>query len=184
MKPRPVDPRRLDVEAFAKDASELEGDWPLAGFERLSEAAHDDARPAESDLVHWHVRGESVPVRGAAPQTWLHLRATARLALVCQRCLAPIDTPIEAERSFLFVPGEEAAAQLDADHEEDVLALTRSLDLRELVEDELLLALPLVPRHELCPHPLPMERSDQPSEAGRPNPFAALATLKRDGPPN
>ena len=45
-----------------------------------------------------------------------------------------------------FVRGEDAAAELDAESDFDVLTLTRSLDLRELVEDELLLALPLVPR--------------------------------------
>jgi uncharacterized protein len=184
MKTRPVDPSRLDVEAFAKDAAELEGEWPLAALDRLSDAAHDDAKPGESDLARWHVRGENRPVRGGAPQTWLHLQASTRLGLVCQRCLAPVDTPIEAERSFRFVAGEEAAAQLDADQEEDVLALTRSLDLRELVEDELLLALPLVPRHDICPEPLPMEHGDDDAEADRPNPFAALAALKRGGPPN
>ena len=126
---------------------------------------------------------ESRPVRGGPPQTWLHLHAQASLALVCQRCLGPVETPLMAQRSFLFVAGEETAAQLDADSEDDVLALTRSLDLQELVEDELLLALPLVPRHELCPQPLPMEHGDAPDEE-RPNPFAALAALKRGGPPN
>jgi len=185
MKTRPVDPRRLEVEAFAREASALEGDWPLVELERLSDAAHADARPAAADAAHWLVRGESRPVRGGSPQTWLHLRASTRLSLVCQRCLAPVDTPIEAERSFLFVAGEEVAAQLDADQEDDVMALTRSLDLRELVEDELLLALPLVPRHDLCPEPLPMERGDDDvPQAERANPFAALAALKRGGPPN
>ena len=78
--------------------------------------------------------------------------------------------------------GEDAAAQLDADSEDDVLALTRALDLHELIEDELLLTLPLVPRHEVCPQPLPMvANADPPSgdEAERPNPFAALQALKR-----
>jgi len=183
MKSRPADPRRLDVEAFAKDAGELEGEWPLASLDRLAGSAHPDAKPAESDLAHWHARGESRPVRGGAPQTWLHLRADARLALVCQRCLAPVEAQVHAERSFQFVSGEDAAAQLDADSEDDVLALTRSLDLRELVEDELLLALPLVPRHEVCPQPLPMAHGAAEEEA-RANPFAALAALKRSGPPN
>jgi uncharacterized protein len=183
MKTRPTDPRRLDVEAFAKDAGTAEGEWPLMSLARLVDAAHPDALPAASSVARWQASGESRPVRGGTPQTWLHLRAQARLSLVCQRCLGPVDTPLEAQRSFLFVPGEEAAAQLDADSEDDVLALTRALDLRELVEDELLLALPLVPRHELCPQPLPMEHGDASAEE-RPNPFAALATLKRGGPPN
>ena len=100
--------------------------------------------------------------------------------LVCQRCLGPVEAVLDADRSFLFVAGEDAAAALDADSEDDVLALTRSLDLRELVEDELLLALPLVPRHEECPEPLEVPPdADAPVEEKK-NPFAVLAALKRD----
>ena len=183
MKPRPVDPLRLDVESFAQEGGRLEGDWPLRTLERVADVAHPDAPPADTDLVHWRAEGESRPVRGGAPQTWLHLHASGRLSLVCQRCLGPVETLIDAERSFLFVEGEDTAAQLDADTEDDVLPLTRALDLRELVEDELLLALPLVPRHELCPEPLPAAHDDEPGDE-RPNPFAALAALKRGGPPN
>lgn len=183
MKPRTTDPRRLDVEAFAKEHGELQGDWPLRSLDRLADAAHADARPGEADAARWSARGESRPVRGGEPQTWLHLAASTRLSLVCQRCLGPVDTPLDTTRSFLFVHGEDAAAQLDADSEDDVLALTRALDLRELVEDELLLALPLVPRHEACPEPLPMVPDEGAAEAP-PNPFAALAALKRSGPPN
>jgi len=183
MKSRPLDPCRLDVEGLAKEAAVLEGEWPLTELERLADAAHPDAQPLAGDLVAWRAEGESRPVRGGAPQTWLHLRANTRISLVCQRCLGPVETPLAPQRSFLFVAGEEQAAQLDADTDDDVLALTRALDLRELIEDELLLALPLVPRHELCPQPLPMDHGDEPEEA-RENPFAALAALKRGGPPN
>jgi uncharacterized protein len=184
MKTRPIDPRRLDVEVFAKDAGQLEGDWPVPELERLADSAHPEAPPAAGDLAHWEARGESRPVRGGAPETWLHLRATARLALVCQRCLGPVDTSLASERSFLFVGDEETAERLDAENEDDVLAMTRALDLRSLVEDELLLALPIVPRHELCPQPLPMEHGDDAAADERPNPFAALAALKRSGRAN
>jgi len=73
---------------------------------------------------------------------------------------------------------------LDADSDVDVLALSRSVDLRELVEDELLLAMPLVPRHEVCPAPLLAPQADvafEEAEQDRPNPFAALAALKGKG---
>jgi uncharacterized protein len=183
MKTRPVDPRRLDVEALAKEGGVLDGEWPVPALLRLADATHPEARPAATDVATWTARGEARPVRGAAPQTWLHLRAQARVSLVCQRCLGPVETPLDAQRSFMFVADENLAAELDADSEDDVLALPRFLDLRELTEDELLLALPLVPRHELCPEPLPMAHGDEPVEE-RPNPFAALAALKRGGPPN
>ena len=177
MKTRPIDPRRLDVETFAKDAGELDGLWLLSDLDRLVAAAHADAKPSAADAANWHARGESRSVRGAPPQTWLHLRADAQIALVCQRCLGPVSTHVEVQRSFHFVADESTAAQLDADSEDDVLAMTRALDLQALVEDELLLALPLVPRHDLCPEPLPMEHSDAPEAA--PSPFGALSVLKR-----
>jgi uncharacterized protein len=186
MRPRSFDPLHLDVEVFAKEAAELEGEWPLLSLDRLADAAHPQARPNEHDTVRWHAVGEARPQRGAPPEIRLHLRGGADLSLVCQRCLGPLPTRLAAERDFVFAADETIAAELDADSEDDVLALTRSLDLRSLVEDELLLALPLVPRHELCPEPLPMAAgdADDAPEAERPNPFAALAALKRSGPAN
>ena len=64
-----------------------------------------------------------------------------------------------------------------------VLALTPALDLADLIEDELLLALPLVPRHDVCPAPLPVpDNADVPEEDEPVNPFAALAALKTKPP--
>lgn len=182
MKPRLRDPLRLDVEALAKEAGRLEGRWPLRGFERLVESAHADARPLEADEVVWEAVGELRPVRVGAPEIWLHVGAEAMVSLECQRCLQPVAVPLAVQRSFRFVPDEATAAQIDADSEDDVLVLTRALDLHELVEDELILALPLVPRHDVCPQPLeaPADGEDVPAE--RPNPFAALAALKRREP--
>ena len=100
--------------------------------------------------------------------------------MACQRCLAPVSTPASVDRWIRFVTGEAQAEALDAESEDDVLALPRWLDLAELVEDELLLALPIVPRHETCPAPLPMPAQPVEDEEGeaRPNPFAVLAQLK------
>jgi uncharacterized protein len=56
---------------------------------------------------------------------------------------------------------------------------SRHLDLHGLVEDELLLALPLVPMHEHCPRQLPMSAGDA-EVAPAPKPFAALASLRRN----
>ena len=189
MAAREFDPFRLDVEAFAKEGASLDGHWPLAQLDRLAEAAHaepDSGADAVADReVTWQVRGELRALRGGDLQIWLHLNAHTELPLECQRCLKPVVTAVDAERSFLFVRGEDAAAQLDADSEDDVLALTRALDLRELIEDELLLALPLVPRHDVCLSPLPMSAADDeaPAEAP-PHPFAGLAALKRGPRPN
>jgi uncharacterized protein len=211
MSSRSFDPTRLDVQAFAVEGGVLAGRWPLRNFVRVAELAADESDESaavaedESTLatrvgstaadgkgstgaradneVAWAAEGESRPVHGASPQVWLHLTAEAAVSLQCQRCLAAVSVPVEVRRSFRFVPGEDAAAQLDAASEEDVLALTRALDLHELIEDELLLAMPLVPLHTLCPTPLPIPPADDISDE-RPNPFAVLAGLRREGPVN
>lgn len=184
MSSRDFDPSRLDVAAFAKAAGEIDGHWPLLQFERLTESAVVDALPAAGGEVAWSARGEARPMRGGEAQVRLHIRASTSVPLQCQRCLQAVDVPLSIESNFLFVRGEDAAAQLDTDSEDDVLALTRALDLRELVEDELLLALPIVPRHEVCPVPLLAPANDERVADEKPNPFAALAALKRSQQPN
>ena len=89
------------------------------------------------------------------------------------------------QRRFLFVGSEAEAEQLDAESDDDHLVLMPRLDLLLLVEDELILELPLVPRHEgVCPEPLPFpdvaDAAEEPADA-RPNPFAALAALRKPG---
>jgi len=170
------------VEACAKQAAELEGQWPLSELDRLLASVHPETASAP-DPVAWRAVGEQRKSRGGDPEFWLHVAAQGRVMMECQRCLKPVATSLSVERAFLFVRGEEAAAALDAESEADVLALTRALDLRLLVEDELLLALPLVPRHEVCPQPLPLQNEEL-SEDDAPHPFAALAALKGGGLPN
>lgn len=173
------DPRRLDVRSFATAGTTLAGSWPQQEFERLGASlmrgAHDEAAP-----VQWTVHGELRPVTGGAPQVWLQLAATTAVTLQCQRCLQPLAEPLALDRWFRFAESEDEAARLDEELEDDVLVVTRTFDLRELVEDELILALPLVPRHENCPEPLPMAAGEEQGlEETAPNPFAALAALKR-----
>ncbi len=181
MKPRSFDPLKLDVGAFAREGASLEGEWPAQSLPRLAEAAAPESDPARWPAVTWSARGEIRTPKGGEPQTWLELSAGAQVALTCQRCLQPVREDLAVSRWFRFVKDEDQAAEMDMDSDDDVLALPRHLDLRELVEDELLLELPVVPRHEECPEPLPhanAEEEDAPQEA-RPNPFAALAALKK-----
>lgn len=183
MKPKEFDPLRLDVAAFAAAGASLAGQWPLPSLPRLAESASPDVPVPEGTDVNWSAQGEERRRAGGRPEIWLRLQASGRLALQCQRCLAPVVETLDFERRFRFVDGEQAAAALDAESEDDVLELRPRLDLRELVEDELLLALPLVPRHAVCPQPLesPPEPA-APDEVEPPHPFAALRALKERGP--
>lgn len=178
---RSLDPRRLDVSALAGAAAELAGEWPLQGFARLASATL--PAPAAS-VVRWQVRGERAMLVGGGVRPALVIDATAEVALECQRCLQPMRLPLTVARRIFFVDGEDAAAALDADSDDDVLALPAALDLHQLLEDELLLALPVVPRHEVCDVPLVGAAGDDEVAAEREHPFAALAALKRGPRPN
>lgn len=173
---RALDPRRLDLAAWAATGSTIEGRWPLAGFERLAEI-----HPQDNELP-WSARGQMRPVAGGEPQCWLHLWGRASVRLECQRCLKPVELPIEIARSLRFVATEQEAAALDAESEDDVLALPKRLDLHALFEDELLLSLPIVPMHEgRCPEPLPMHAGET-ADTDSAHPFAALQGLRRPRP--
>jgi len=174
---RPLDPRRLDVAALAAAGAELAGEWPLHGFARLASAT----LPATAgSVVAWKVRGERATLAGGGMRPALAIDAAAEVTLECQRCLQPMQLPISLARRIFFVDGEEAAAALDLDSDDDVLALPPALDLHQLLEDELLLALPVVPRHDACSVLLtPATGDDDLAGAAREHPFAALAALKR-----
>ncbi|WP_157263679.1 YceD family protein [Azohydromonas aeria] len=179
MKARPYDPLRLDLENFIADAATLRGSWPLSDFERLLDGWPADAPPPAGEVC-WSAVGEPRKPQALEPERWLHLEAGTQVWRECQRCLQPVALSLALQRTLRFVHGEDEAARLDADSEDDVLALERAFDLRALVEDELLLALPLVPRHEQCPQPLTAaQQPDAEEEPVRENPFAALARLRR-----
>lgn len=184
MSSKTLDPRRLDVAAFAADRGEMAGHWPLAALDRLAGSVL-GAEPPEAP-VHWQAQGDSRPVTGSEPELWLRLSAQACVSMRCQRCLGALPVPLDVDRWIRFVGDAAQAEALDAELEDDVLELQRQMDLLELIEDELLLALPLVPRHEgACPQPLPMASSagEAAAEDAPPHPFAALAKLKKKPPP-
>lgn len=172
------DPHRLDVRRFAEAAAVLEATDRLPGYRRL--LAETQGENVEGE-VHWQARGELLNPQHHHPQVWLHLRAQATLPLVCQRCLLPVDVPLAVDRSFRFVADEATAAAEDDQSEEDLLALSRSFDLLELVEDELLMEVPVAPRHEVCPEPVKMSAADpgfEEASTPREHPFAVLGRLK------
>jgi uncharacterized protein len=195
MKPADLNPQRLDVAKFARAGTSLEGLVPLGALQRLSEGtcAPDDAQPG---LVTWRAKGSQRGVLGGTPEVRLHLQAQATVWLNCQRCLQPVAVNLPIDRVFRFARDDDEAAQLDeASEEEDVLALGRPLDLMSLLEDELIMALPIVPRHETCPQPLLALVDAGPvtgvpgtaaaggaGDAARPNPFAVLGKLKLQRP--
>ncbi|MBU6501988.1 MAG: DUF177 domain-containing protein [Burkholderiales bacterium] len=170
----------LDVRAFAQAAGRLAAREPLQKYERLMQ----ETEGLGSDyLVNWMAAGELRPVPGGTDDVWLCLNIDATVPLTCQRCLEPVDVALTVDRAFRFVADEETAAAQDDDCEEDLLALSRDFDLAALVEDEMLMALPLVPMHDTCPVHVKLAVADEAFGAeamAKPHPFAVLAPLKGD----
>ena len=133
-------------------------------------------------MVNWQAVAELRMGASGQMDTWLHLQADTSVPLTCQRCMAAVQELLKIDQWYRFVATEDIAMAEDDASEEDLLVMAPQFDLLALLEDELLMALPLVPMHDECPA-LPAFRAgviDVPDEVpGKPNPFAALAQLKK-----
>lgn len=172
-------PQHLHIAAFAKSQGTLAGEEKLTTFGRLLE---ESKGVGGETWVNYSAHGDMRPDAAGMDEPWVHLSAQATLSLVCQRCLGAVDVPVQCERDFRFVATEELAEVEDEESEEDVLVLSKSFDLLELIEDELLMSIPLVPMHEECPKPVTLQVADAGFDAQgdeKPNPFAVLQQLKK-----
>jgi uncharacterized protein len=171
----------LNILTFAKSSGQLVSEVPLAQMERLREETQG---APDAVAVHFEARGTIESDAAGVDEPWLHLSGSTVLTMTCQRCLTPVDVDVQFTRDFRFVATEALAEIEDEESEEDVLVLSREFHLLNLVEDELLMSIPAVPKHEVCPKPVKMAVADAdfvdaPEE--KPNPFAALLQLKDKG---
>ena len=170
-------PGHLNVAAFIDAGASCAGHEALSRFPRLMHDLQDAGLE-----VQWRAQGQLRPVAGGHSQRWLHLWVSAQVPMTCQRCLGSVELPLLVDRWFRFVSDEATAAAQDEESEEDVLVTSRDYDLYALVEDELLMELPVVPRHDVCPTPVKLQVEDEDFEAAqesRSNPFAALANMPK-----
>ena len=103
--------------------------------------------------------------------------------VLCQRCMQPLSLELECELALLVLENEEAVAALQGDEAllDAIVMGPDGLDVLEVLEDELILSLPLIPVHEeaSCNEALNALRiKEGREEEGKPNPFSVLAALK------
>ncbi len=171
-------PTRLDLKLLAQSGSTITGVDMLSKYERLSQEARGLAADAP---LEWSATGEIRSAQTGEAQVWLHMTARVTVPLVCQRCMGPLDVALDVSPSFRFVATEEIALAQDEDAQEDVLVFAREFNLAALIEDELLMAMPLIPRHEVCPTPVKLSAADADFDQKaleKTNPFSALAALQ------
>jgi uncharacterized protein len=156
-------PEVIDGLPFARGGSEIHG---TLGPERFARLAQMDCRVGE---IAYAIRGGS----NDKGRPCLRVQASGVLEPVCQRCLEPMSVPVEVDAELEL--SETAAEIAQADDDRDRVLASASMSVAELVEDELILALPDSPRHERCEAPAGGR------DAARASPFDALAKLKRRG---
>ncbi len=168
-------PEFIDPWHFAEIGKEISGHAELAGLLRLVEVLVDNTGEVEFELRFRKGEKRRVHISGCV---------RAELSLECQRCLEPVRVPVATELDVVVVEGYEEAGML-GDEFEPLLAGDKRIRLTELVEDELLLALPQVPMHQRgdCTanaHNIGWspEQVDEDEGQKKPNPFAVLADLK------
>lgn len=166
-------PDYVDFLRLARQGQRLRGELSQSRMPRLASSLRDDTGLARADL-DFGLDARRQPV--------LRARIETELVMECQRCLAYFRFPVRVETLFGLIEHESQAERLPEDYEPLLLGDAPMSPL-ELVEDELILALPVVARHEHndpdC-RPQSMRAQDETAAQGegRPNPFAVLSQLK------
>ena len=159
-------PATIQASVAVARGSRYEGELPIKLLPRLAEQVQATGASLKVELKagretgYWGIQGG---IRGT-------------LALVCQRCEKPFDWQLDADVNLRLVRNEAEEKEFLQDSDPYVVQDDDVLPLRELVEDEVLLALPMLPRCESCENSVQQaapETARKP-EPARENPFAAL----------
>lgn len=165
--PKYIEPMRL-----ARSGAHFDGVIPLSDLPRLTAAVHGASGLASVVL------DVGVDDRGIAMLTG-SIRAT--VIMQCQRCMGPMSVELNSAIHIGLVRNKSDEEQLPDDLEPMLIAVDEPLMINEFVEDELLLTLPIVARHEDEGGCVIEERYQaKQDQAERPNPFAVLAGLKKN----
>lgn len=157
----------IDVFNLAKTAAERTGQLPIAQLTRM-----------QSDLID--TQGALTYRVSGEPPSLLHIEVQGALNMTCQRCLEPLNQPIDVNNTLHLVASE---AELDSEEDElnaiiagidapEKIVGATDFDILALLEDEIILSLPISVVHDVCPTQLPTSSGQKASV------FDVLAKLK------
>lgn len=162
-------PANIMLEKWADIGFFWQGVLTIAELPRLAEQAEIDG-----------VLAASVALAKADGIIWLNYQLSGTLLLQCQRCLEPLSLQTQEQYRLAVLADETQTALID---DADYLLLdelgagnVHKLPIKQLMEDELLLGLPLSPRHDDCQ--MLINDDDTQEQEPEDNPFAILAGLK------
>ena len=155
----------IDGFEFASAGAKQQGVWPLREFPRLRDVLASDAGE-----VAYEISG----VRDGRGRPSLRLKVKGTLMLRCQRCLEAMAFDVDTDETLVLAAtlAEIHAEPADSRAPDRVVA-GKEMALRELIEDELILAVPYAPRHEDCEPAGAADRGEKVS------PFAGLRGMMR-----
>lgn len=170
----------IDNIAFAKRKEHLTGSLSIADCHRLSELLASQAPDVNSasrlkeacnvGAINFTLDGET----NTMGQHFLHLSINSNLTACCQRCLELM--PLNLSLNYDYLIGNINAADTEAGEIEDIddydlQEASQAMNLLELIEDEIIMAVPIAPVHDMDCAKLSMQSGD------KPNPFAVLKGL-------
>jgi uncharacterized protein len=166
-------PKFIDPLLLADRNANIEGELPISSLERLTGLLANDAGNVAVKLFFGR-EGRLATIDG-------HISAV--LALKCQRCLEPLEWSVNSDIKLGIVNSLERANNLPEDYEPLLLIEEDKIPLVSIVEDELLLILPSIPKHQDgCETPNVPNNKLKPLlktvQATKENPFSKLADLK------
>lgn len=160
----------VDIFEFCRLKEEREGEVEVSDLARLAGEAVDN-----SGMLTWSLQGGS----DRMGYLQLKLQVSGPVQLRCQRCLTPFAFSIESESTLIVAPDDKSADEIDKlldDEAVEVIVGSKDFDLVRLIEDEALLALPLAPKHAICPDNAAV---DALKSAKKESPFSVLKNLKQ-----
>lgn len=157
----------LEINAFefCRRNERREGQFAVSELPRFAAECADS-----SGTLGWTVQG----FVGQLGHEQMRLSVSGTVMLRCQRCMEPFAYQLESDSVLLLAKSEESADEIEASLEDDsidVIVGANASDLKVLIEDEALLALPLSPRHDVCPDPSLLDKLGQ---QGKVSPFSVL----------
>jgi uncharacterized protein len=164
-------PQKVDAIRFADNAIHMQGNMLVKNMERLAPSLNSDLGEVSVD-VKFGVDEQDVRfIRG---------QYSTRLMLKCQRCMEPFEYSISGDILAGIVHTEEEAGQLPKDYN-SVIVKEGMLVLQEVIEDEIIVSLPVVPMHNSVNCKVKLPFSIDPAhvdEAEKENPFKVVELLR------
>lgn len=159
----------VDVFAFCKKGEQAQGSYSVSELKRLAADTVD-----QLGAIDWSVVGRV----NALGYPELVLSVSGKVSLACQRCLSGLLCDVASESVIVIAEDEDTADKIDAlleDDDVDVIVGSTTFDMQYLIEDEVLLALPFAPKHDVCPGDVAFEEAAHEDKA---SPFTVLKNIQ------